>query len=294
MSLLEGTLVRAIGGFYTVRDREKVEYVLRCKKKFRHIGMTPLPGDEVLFTPGSGEEHGWLEEILPRKTVFLRPPVANVECLILVEAPEPEPDLLLADRLLSRVLCQGVNVILVVNKADLDPQLGARLRAEYTPAGIPVLTVSARTGEGLTNLRAAMEGKLCCLAGQSGVGKSSLLNALMDLHLDTGALSLKIGRGKNTTRHVELLEKDRLRVMDTAGFSLLETEKNLAPEKLKERYPEFRSHEDRCKFHECLHDREPGCAVAAAAMDGSIHPERLKRYRQLLSELRETWQERYS
>ena len=289
-----GTLVRAIGGFYTARDESRNEYVLRCKKKFRREGLSPLPGDEILFTPGAGEEHGWVEEVLPRKTLCLRPPVANVERLILVEAAEPEPDLLLADKLLSRAFAQGMDAVIAVNKCDLDPSLHAGLAAEYAAAGIPVLRVSARSGEGLEELRQAMRGRLCCMAGQSGAGKSSLLNALLGLNLETGDISRRIARGKNTTRQVELLEKEGLRVMDTAGFSLLETERNLEPEKLKERYPEFIPFEGKCRFAECLHDREPGCAVSAAAREGRIHPARLERYRVLVGELREAWKDRYS
>ena len=288
-----GTLIRGIGGFYTAADEAGTEYTLRCPKKFRRERISPLAGDEILFSPGSGEEHGWIEEILPRKTVCLRPPVANVERLVIVEAPEPVPDLMLADRQIARALAQGMSVIIAVNKCDLDPAPAESIRAQYAPAGIPVLAVSARTGQGLEALREAMRGYLCCLTGQSGAGKSTLLNALMGLQLETGDISRKIARGKNTTRQAELLRKDGLRVMDTAGFSLLEPEKELPPEKLKERYPEFLPWEGQCRFNECLHDREPGCAVARAAENGKIHPGRLSRYRELLAEAREVWRNRY-
>ena len=142
-------------------------------------------------------------------------------------------------------------------------------------------------------LREAMKGELCCMTGQSGVGKSTLLNALLNLDLETGDISRRIARGKNTTRHAELIVRDGLRVMDTAGFSLLETERNLPPEILKERYPEFQPLEGRCRFRECLHDREPGCAVTQAVQEGNISAGRVDRYRQLLSEIRDTWRERY-
>ena len=147
--------------------------------------------------------------------------------------------------------------------------------------------------EGLDPLKEAMKGALCCLTGQSGAGKSTLLNVLLGLQLETGEISRKISRGKNTTRQAELIEKDGLRVMDTAGFNLLEPEKKLEPEKLRERYPEFREFEGKCRFRECLHDREPGCAVQKAADEGCIHPERLARYRVLLQDAREEWRERY-
>lgn len=291
--LRRGTLIRGIGSFYTALDDGGNRYTLRCKKKFRRQGISPLTGDEVLFTPGTGDEHGWIEEILPRKTFCLRPPVANVTRLVIVLAPVPEPDLMLADRMISRAVAQQMEIILAVNKTDLDSSLAERIREEYRSAGFPVLPVSGKEKTGLAELRAAMKGALCCLTGQSGAGKSTLLNALLELNLETGDLSGKISRGKNTTRQSELIEKDGLRVMDTAGFNLLEPEKILQPEQLRERYPEFREYEGKCRFRECLHDREPGCAVQAAAERGAIHPNRLGRYRQLLAETREVWRERY-
>ena len=290
---LRGTLIRGVGSFYTAEDAEGKCYTLRCKKKFRRQGISPMTGDEVLFTPGGAEEHGWIEDILPRKTVCLRPPVANVTRLVIVMAPVPEADLLLTDRLITRAAGQGMEILLAVNKAELDPALAPAVAEDYKAAGIPVFAVSALEGTGLAELKDAMKGALCCLTGQSGVGKSTLLNALLGLQLETGDISRKIARGKNTTRHSELIEKDGLRVMDTAGFNLLETEKQLAPEKLRERYPEFYPYEGKCRFRECLHDREPGCAVQAAAEAGLIPIRRLQRYRQLLAEIREGWRERY-
>ena len=293
-TLNRGTLIRGIGSFYTVKDADGQEYTLRCKKKFRREKISPLVGDEVLFSPGQGEEHGWLEEILPRKTSCLRPPVANVTRLVIVVAPVPEPDLLLVDRQVSRAFAQGMDVVMVVNKSDLDAGLAERMRAEYAGAGIRVIAASAKKKTGLDEVREALGGDaLCCFTGQSGAGKSTMLNALLDLDLETGDISRKISRGKNTTRHTELIEKNGIRVMDTAGFNLLEAESALEPEKLKERYPEFAPYEGKCRFRECLHDREPGCAVAEAARKGEVSEGRLERYRALLAEAREVWRERY-
>lgn len=292
--LKKGTLIRGVGSFYTVRGADRQEYTLRCKKKFRRQNLTPLVGDEVLFTPGEGEEHGWLEEILPRSTVCLRPPVANVALLAIVIAPVPEPDMLLVDRQVSRAFAQGMRVLMIVNKSDLDDQLAGIIRHEYEPSGIRVIATSAKNGTGMDKVRNALaDGGLCCFTGQSGAGKSTMLNTLLDLKLETGNISQKISRGKNTTRHTELIEKNGIRVMDTAGFNLLEAEDALEPEMLKERYPEFHPYEGKCRFRECLHDREPGCAVDEAARRGRISAERLKRYRILLAEAREVWRERY-
>ena len=137
------------------------------------------------------------------------------------------------------------------------------------------------------------KGEFVAVVGESGSGKSTLLNALLGLSLETGEISRKIQRGKNTTRHAELLMKDGLRVLDTAGFSLLELDGGMEPVTLKEYYPEFAAYEGKCRFEPCYHDREPGCAVTAACGEGAIHPQRLARYRALLAEVRQTWRERY-
>ena len=289
----QGTLVRGFGGFYVAADAAGEEFTLRCKKKFRRMKLSPLVGDELLFTPGSGEEHGWLEEILPRTSECLRPPVANVGLLLIVVAPVPEPDLLLVDRMMVRARAQQMDMLLVINKCDLDESLADELRAQYAGAEVPVMPVSARSGKGLVELKAMMGSRLCCLTGQSGVGKSTLLNALFGLELETGEISRKIQRGKNTTRHAELLMRDGMRVLDTAGFSLLELDGQMEPITLKDYYPEFADHEGECRFEPCFHDREPGCSVTAAVNEGTIHPERVARYRELLAEVKQAWRDRY-
>lgn len=289
----EGILIRGIGGLYTARTADGGEYILRAKKKFRHQGQTPMVGDRIRFTPGSGEEDGWIEELLPRRSVFVRPPVANVETLLIVLCPEPEPDFLLAERLLVECRRQDIRSLLVAAKSDLGGGLADKLRREYAGAEAEVFAVSARTGEGLEDLRAAMGGSLCCLAGQSGVGKSTLLTALTGIDLETGEISRRIARGRNTTRRAELLTANGLRVFDTAGFSLLALTGRMAPEELRLYYPEFLPHEGKCRFDPCLHDREPGCSVTRAIEEGAVPAVRRERYRQLLAEVREAWDRRY-
>ncbi|MCR4882644.1 MAG: ribosome small subunit-dependent GTPase A [Clostridiales bacterium] len=290
---LQGTLMRGIGSFYTVRTPDGALYTVRAKKKFRHQKMTPMVGDEVLFLPGAGEEDGWLEEILPRRSECIRPPVANVSLLMLVVAPEPAPDLLLIDRLLLSANRQQMKACLVVTKSDLDPTLFDTLLQQYKESGIPVFQTSSMTGAGLDAVREIMSGETCCLAGQSGVGKSTLLNALFDLHQQTGDISEKIRRGKNTTRKAELFVQGDIRILDTAGFSLLEIDEVMDPAEARLFYPEFQEYEGACRFDPCLHDREPGCSVTAAVARGELNEARVKRYRMLLTEIREKWRGRY-
>ena len=290
----KGVLLRGIGGFYTVLGDSGECCTVRCKKKFRRTGLSPVAGDQVMYTPGAGEEDGWMEEILPRRSSFIRPPVANVSLLLIVVAPQPSPDLLLVDRLLMQCRKQEIKSLLVVNKCDLDGALAEQLAQEYRSAETEVCAVSAFTGSGLDALRASMAGETCCMTGQSGVGKSTLLNGLLGLRLETGDISRKILRGKNTTRQAELLVVDGLRVMDTAGFSLLELNELMEPVELKQWWPEFHSLEGRCRFEPCLHDREPGCAVSAAVQAGEISQQRVTRYRQLLQDVRQSWKDRYS
>ncbi len=291
---MTGRIIRGVGGLYTVRDADGREYVLRARGRFRREGLTPLVGDRVSFTPGDGDQHGWLDEIAPRASCLVRPPAANVSLLIIVVAPVPVPDLLLVDRLLVQSARDGFGAALVVNKCDLSPELGAQMEAQYRRTGVPVLPVSAKTGEGLPALKEKMRGELCCMAGQSATGKSTLLNALCGLALRTGEVSERIHRGRHTTRHAELLEKDGLSVLDTPGFSLLSLEEGMPPEELPEYIPEFADYGASCRFQPCLHDREPDCAVRQAIACGEIDAERHARYLALLQEVREAWKGRYS
>lgn len=289
----EGVIVKGVGGLYYARGEDGGTHVLRARGIFRRRHITPMVGDRVRFTPGQGEEHGWVEEILPRESQLVRPPVANVRYLVIALAPAPAPDYLLIDTLIAMALRQGIRPALVVNKCDLDGGTYEAVRNDYAGLGAPLLAVSALSGQGMDGLRSLLASGVCCLAGQSGVGKSTLLCAATGLRLQTGEISQKIHRGRHTTRHAELLFSGEYRVLDTPGFSLLELWEGLEPIRLKEYYPEFAPYEGQCRFSPCYHLSEPGCAVLKAARAGEISQARLERYHLLLKKAQEAWRNRY-
>ena len=290
---MTGSIMRGIGSFYTVLcDEDGQEYTLRAQKKLRHQKLTPMVGDRVRFSPGEGEDNGWLEEILPRKSMMERPSVANADMLMLVVASVPQPDMMLIEKLILRAARGNMTPALCVNKIDLGEELAQKIREEYEGTQLRVFCASALTGEGVPALREAMRGKVTCLAGQSAVGKSSLLNAIFGLELETGGLSRKTDRGRHTTRRAEMMAVDGMMVLDTPGFSLLELPQ-MEPQDFAQLYPEYNELAGECRFQTCLHDREPGCAVHAAVDAGRLSAVRWARYRELLAEVKENWKGRY-
>ncbi len=288
-----GVIVRGIGGFYYVRAQDGREYTLRARGVFRKQKITPLVGDAVRFTPGEGEEEGWIDQILPRTNELVRPPVANLCCLLIVIAPEPKPDLILVDTLLVEARKQAIQPVLVINKADLDPEQCRNIYTEYAGTGDEILITSAKKRLGLDALGAVLRRGICCFAGQSGVGKSSLAAAVTGIRLDTGEISRRIARGKHTTRRAELMVLDGYQVLDTAGFSLLSPAEPEDPVLLKTYYPEFAPYDSRCRFQPCYHYSEPGCAVLKARDDGQIAGARVVRYHEMLNKAKEAWKGRY-
>ena len=290
---LQGILLKGVGGFYYARIEDESVYTLRAQGKLRRDRMKPKVGDRVEFSPGTGEEHGWILRVEPRKNELTRPPVANVDVIaIVVAAATPEPDLLLADRLMLNARRAGIGVQMVVSKCDLDPERAEAICRQYRGADANPIAVSSANGTGIGELREMLKGKIHALAGQSGVGKSTLINALYGLNTETGDLSKKIERGKNTTRHCELIPVSGGMVLDTPGFSLLESDP-FDPVELKDGYPEFAPYEGQCFFHPCYHATEPKCAVLNAVKEGAIDSERHARYVALLEETKERWRERY-
>ena len=290
---MQGTILQGIGGFYTAMDGAGERYTLRAQRKLRRVSK-PKVGDRVEFAPGTGEEDGWIEAILPRRNELDRPPVANIDRVVIVaSAGAPAADLPLVDRMLVAARRRGIEPVLAVSKCELDPGMAAEIARQYRDARVSAIAVSARTGENLDALRALLRGSVHALAGQSGAGKSTLINALYGLDLETGGLSEKIERGKNTTRSSQLIPLlGGGMVLDTPGFSLLETEL-FDPVELKDSYPEFERYEGGCYFQPCYHASEPRCAVRDAVAAGEIDESRHGRYVELLSEMRIKWRERY-
>lgn len=276
-----GRIVRSISGFYDVRTADAI-VTCRARGILRREGNSPLTGDMVEISVEKGK--GMVERILPRRNRFVRPAVANVDALVVFAAnvnPVTEPFLI--DRVAAIAGDQEVPVYLCVNKCDLDP--AESLTGIYRRAGFPVICTSAETGEGIEELRALLTGKLTAFTGNSGVGKSSVLNRLCpELSLATGEVSEKLGRGRHTTRHVELYAlDDETYVADTPGFSSFDTDQMdiLLKENLQYAFPDFAPLLGQCQFHDCSHRREPGCAVRVAVESGRVEPSRYDSYLRL-------------
>lgn len=276
-----GRIIRSISGFYDVQIPGKV---ISCRARgiLRKESNSPLTGDMVEITVEKGK--GMVEKILPRRNSLVRPAVANVDALVVFAAnvnPITEPFLI--DRVAAIAGDQEVPVYLCVNKCDLDP--AHDLVRIYEHAGFPVICTSAETGEGVEQLRQLLTGKLTAFTGNSGVGKSSILNRLCpELELPTGEVSEKLGRGRHTTRHVELysLGEDTY-VADTPGFSSFDTDQMdvILKENLQYAFPDFGRYLSDCQFRDCSHRREPGCAVRAALEAGHIEKTRYDSYLKL-------------
>ncbi|MCD7808455.1 MAG: ribosome small subunit-dependent GTPase A [Erysipelotrichaceae bacterium] len=290
--MLTGHIIKAISGFYYVENNQKI-YQCKARGKFRKDDQKPLVGDLCDFTIENTNE-GYIRKLYPRKNYLVRPPICNIDQALLVfSAKEPDMNTLLLNRFLAIIEHHQIEPIICITKIDLlDNDDIYQIMKPYETAGYRIYYISSLTKQGVDHIKPIFKDKVTVFTGQSGVGKSSLLNALdIHLHIETNEISKALGRGKHTTRHVELLEMYGGYVADTPGFSSLDM--TMEPVELAHSYHDFRELSHSCKFRECLHDSEPHCAVKQAVEDGQISKERYEHYLIFLEETKKLKEKKY-
>lgn len=285
---MEGLIIKGIGGFYYVDTGSEI---IEAKGRgiFKKDGITLAVGDKVeLEIIDEAEKKGVINSIYPRKNQFIRPPIVNADTFVVVfAASKPKPNLVLVDKFLVMAEMHGVEALICINKSDLvSPEVLAEYKAIYENI-YPVIAVSARTGEGMDELKQAVSGKTAALAGPSGVGKSTIINALIPhANMETGSISEKTKRGKHTTRHVEIFRADGGgRIFDTPGFTSFEI-MEAEEDNLMHYYPDIDRYSENCYYDNCRHLKEPSCAVREALNEGKIHRLRYESYAANMEEIK--------
>lgn len=281
---MKGKIIKGIGGFYYIKTDEGI---IECKArgKFRHKSLKPMVGDNVEILIENGK--GTIEKIDDRTSELIRPTVANVtQAFVVFAIKNPDLNFDLLNRFL--VLCESNNIkaIVALNKIDLvNEEERKELKEKINAIGYEVLFINAKKGIGIDNLKERLEGNVTVLCGPSGAGKSTLINTLTDiLHMETGEVSEKIGRGKHTTRHSELIDVSNGYIVDTPGFSTLDVT-FIDKDDLRYCFPDFEEYNNECKYRGCLHHKEPGCAVKGAVEEGKINKYRYEFYIRTLEEI---------
>ena len=279
----EGIIFKAMSGFYYVQSNAEA-YSCRARGLFRLQNNSPLVGDSVEFTI-TEQKNGYITAIKPRKNSFIRPAIANLDKLVIIASQAiPTTDPFLIDRMTAISHKKNCMVIICVNKCDLNP--ADNLFNIYKSAGFTTIKTSAETGEGLQELLETIKGGICAFTGNSGVGKSSILNRLnSDFNISVGEVSIKLGRGRHTTRHVELYKlAENIVVADTPGFSSFDTDQLNNKEEIAHLFSDFEEFIGNCRFLDCAHINEPECAVLEALVDGKIQKTRHNSYVRIYSE----------
>lgn len=286
-NILNGKILKGVGGFYYIETADAV-YECKARGVFRKQKITPLVGDDVTITIRSNGENT-IDSIHPRKNFLVRPPVANIEQLFILSAAcNPSPNLFLIDKMTAIAINKGIEPIIVFTKCDLMDL--SEFEKIYKNSGLKTVCISSVTKDGIDTVKEWISGKVSAFTGNSGVGKSTLLNSICEgLNLDTGEISEKLGRGRHTTRAVELYKVCDGYVADTPGFSSFDIEKNesVALEDIQYCFPEFQPYLGKCKFVSCSHTVDKGCAVLEALSDGKIEKTRHESYKAMYSEAKE-------
>lgn len=271
-----GQIYKATSNAYWVKLEGKLQ---KCVAR----GVLKIKREDLCVGDYVCVENGAIAEIKDRKNRFIRPNVSNVDLIVAVISCEPKPDYYLIDKLCINAVKEDVEIIFVVNKVDLDAQLYEYILKEYGSLGFKVMSVSAQSKEGIYDLKHVLQNKLSVLAGQSAVGKTSLINALFELELKTGDLSEKILRGKHTTTRSEIFECENIRLVDSPGFAVIDAMVEL--DQLPDCYPEYVQYAHLCKFRGCSHVSEPECEVKNMIEKGVLSKERYERYKEIYIDL---------
>lgn len=290
---INGIIIKGIGGFYYVEAADGIVYECKARGVFRKEKITPLAGDRVEITVESNNKNS-IDKILERRNFFKRPPIANVDTLVIVSSVcDPRPNLLIIDRLTAVASYKNVEPIIVFTKDDL--QSANEFVNIYTNAGFKTFAVSNETGEGIEKVKSIIDGGIAVFTGNSGVGKSSLINRMYpDFCLETGEISRKLGRGRHTTRHVELFKVGSGYIADTPGFSSLDFETNdlIKKDELAFCFPDFTDYIGSCRFSTCAHVNDKGCSLVEAVKNGDVERTRHESYVTMYNEVKDIkdWQ----
>lgn len=290
---IDGIIIKGIGGFYYVEAADGIIYECKARGVFRKEKITPLAGDKVEISVDENNKNS-IDKIYERRNMFKRPPIANVDKLVIVSSVcDPRPNLLIIDRLSAVAVYKNVEPIIVFTKNDL--QSADEYIEIYKNAGFKTFAVSNETGEGIGEIKEVIENGVCVFTGNSGVGKSSLINRMYpDFALETGEISKKLGRGRHTTRHVELLKINNGYIADTPGFSSLDFETNdlIKKDELAFCFPDFSDYIDSCKFSTCAHVNDKGCRLIEAVNSGDVMRSRHESYVTMYNEVKDIkdWQ----